>query len=389
MLLFVLSLCGFATAMSARLVDPVVIDIAADLGAPIAFVALLSTAYALPFAMTQPLIGPFGDIFAKARIIKVAIVVLAILLAAAGAAPGLSFLFTARVLAGVASAAILPIGFALIGDVFPMSQRQVAISRFLAASLIGQLVGASASGALSAAMNWRVVFYASAALTGIVALAALWRLPEKKPEQVVPFRISTAVHNYASVLRNPRAIVCFGTVLVEGAIIYGWLPYLGDFLRSLGKGGVREAGLTISGQAIGGILYTLNVPLFVRVLERCQMMLLGGAIAACGLLLASIGASWPIEFGIMGIVGFGFFMLHNPIQTEVSELAPEARASAFALHAFSFYIGQALGPVLYGLGAHTIGLPASLWIGSAGFLAVGFCAYRLLKTPPETRNIAV
>ena len=142
MLLFVLSLCGLSSAMSGRIVDPVVIEIAADLAAPVGLVALLSTAYTLPFALSQPFLGPLGDIFSKARIVKVGTSLLALFLALAALAPDLSSLFAARVVAGIAGAAILPIGFALIGDSFPMARRQVAISRFLAATLVGQLVGA-------------------------------------------------------------------------------------------------------------------------------------------------------------------------------------------------------------------------------------------------------
>ena len=85
----------------------------------------------------------------------------------------------------------------------------------------------------------------------------------------------------------------------------------------------------------------------------------------------------------MGVTGFGFFMLHNPIQTEVSELAAEARASAFALHALCFYSGQAIGPILFAGGSHTIGLPGSLLIGSACFLATGVATWRLLRVVPH------
>lgn len=381
MLLFVLSLCGFASAMSGRIVDPVVIDIAADLAAPVGVIALLSTAYTLPFALSQPLLGPLGDLFAKARIVKIGTIVLALLLAVAALAPNLPALFTARVLAGVAGAAILPIGFALIGDSFPMERRQLAISRFLGATLIGQMVGATASGVLSHALNWRAVFWVAAALTGLIALAALWRLPETKPERTSPVGVATAVANYASVFRNPRAIVCFGAVFVEGAVIYGWLPYLGEFLRGLGLGGVREAGIVISGLAVGGIAYTAMVPLLLRYLSRWQMMAVGGSFAAAGLFALSFGPIWPLQWGFMGVTGFGFFMLHNPIQTEVSELAPFARASAFSLHSFSFYVGQALGPVLYGAGSHSIGLPASLLIGAVCFFVTGLTTWRLLRLP--------
>jgi predicted MFS family arabinose efflux permease len=379
MLLFVISLCGLASAMSGRMVDPVVIEIAGEFGAPVGTVALLSTTYALPFALSQPFLGPLGDLLPKARIVKVGIVVLALFLGFAALAPTLPYLFAARVLAGIAGAAILPIGFALIGDAFPMSHRQVAISRFLAATLIGQIVGATSAGVLSYWLGWRVVFWCAAALTAIIALAALWALPEKRPANRGAIRLGTVISYYHDVLRNPRAWICFSVVFVEGAVIYGWLPFLGDFLRTLDLGGAREAGIIISGLALGGILYTLAVPLLLTIMNRTQMMALGGVVAAGGLCFLSFGAAWPSQWAFMGVTGFGFFMLHNPIQTEVSELAPDARASAFSLHSLSFYIGQALGPVLYAGGAHLIGLPACLVFGAGAFLFVGLSAWLLLS----------
>ena len=72
MLLLILSLCGLASAMSGRIVDPIVIEIAGDLNVPVGMVALLSTAYTLPFALSQPFLGPLGDLFSKARIVKIA-----------------------------------------------------------------------------------------------------------------------------------------------------------------------------------------------------------------------------------------------------------------------------------------------------------------------------
>ncbi len=36
-------------------------------------------------------------------------------------------------------------------------------------------------------------------------------------------------------------------------------------------------------------------------------------------------------------------MLHNSFQTQVTEVAPQARGSAVALHAFSFFSGQQSG----------------------------------------------
>jgi predicted MFS family arabinose efflux permease len=197
--------------------------------------------------------------------------------------------------------------------------------------------------------------------------------------KIIRSKLPAAIANYRGVLRNPRAWICFSAVFIEGAVIYGWLPFLGDLLRTLDLGGVREAGIIISGLALGGIFYTSIVPLLLTLINRRQMMAVGGVVAAGGLFCLSFGAVWPMQWAFMGVAGFGFFMLHNPIQTEVSELAPDARASAFSLHSLSFYIGQALGPVLYAGGAHFMGLPACLMFGAGAFLFTGLGAWRLLS----------
>ena len=79
------------------------------------------------------------------------------------------------------------------------------------------------------------------------------------------------------------------------------------------------------------------------------------------------------------VIGLGFFMLHNSLQNRATELAPHARGSAVSLHAFFFFLGQALAPALFGIGLHSIGATPML-LGSAVLLAgVGIGAALLLR----------
>jgi MFS family permease len=100
------------------MVDPAVTSIAADLAAPISLVGLLASAYTLPFAFIQPILGPLGDIFPKTRVIKVAVVLLAIFSAARGCCAQSGYLVVSRILAGIAGGGILPVAFLLIGEAF-------------------------------------------------------------------------------------------------------------------------------------------------------------------------------------------------------------------------------------------------------------------------------
>ncbi|HEU6442467.1 MAG TPA: MFS transporter, partial [Microvirga sp.] len=85
------------------------------------------------------------------------------------------------------------------------------------------------------------------------------------------------------------------------------------------------------------------------------------------------------------LMGLGFYMLHNTFQAQVTEVAPEARASAVALHAFSFFCGQALGVVLMGFGLRHIGLTASTATAALIILGVGLTASMVLRRPVPQR----
>jgi predicted MFS family arabinose efflux permease len=381
MLLFILSLCGFSGALATRLLDPLITTIASDFATSVGVVAILSSAFALPFGLSQPFLGPTGDAFGKALVVKVAVASLALCLLASALAPDLTVLFITRVLGGVAAGGIMPVCMAMIGDNFPLAVRQVAMSRYIGATLIGQIVGVSVGGMIAEWIGWRGVFGCAAVLTAIAAGAAMMMLPKPNGQRAAPPSLAEAVDRYRMVLSNPRSFVCFAIVFLEGLAIYGIMPFIGEHLRSRGAGGLREAGFVIGGLGIGGLLYAFAVPLILRFAKRPAMMVAGGSIAAVALATVGLDVSWATQMVSMVVLGFGFFLLHNSVQTEVTELAPSARASAFSLHAFSFFMGQAIGPIAYGAALPMLGATASCAGGAVILAVTGVAASKLLRSP--------
>jgi predicted MFS family arabinose efflux permease len=76
-LLFVLACACFIGGLMIRLIDPVVPEIAADLATSEASVSLLASAYAVPYALVQPVLGPVGDLIGETRVIKICLACLA------------------------------------------------------------------------------------------------------------------------------------------------------------------------------------------------------------------------------------------------------------------------------------------------------------------------
>ena len=140
-------------------------EIGAEFGAAAATVALLGTAYALPYALVQPVLGPVGDAIGKLRVIRVCLVLLAITLLVSAAAPDLLSLSILRVLAGAAAGGVFPLAIALIGDLVPIEKRQVALSRLLVAGLTGSAAGGLLAIFVAPVFGWRSVLLVCAAVT--------------------------------------------------------------------------------------------------------------------------------------------------------------------------------------------------------------------------------
>ena len=114
------------------------------------------------------------------------------------------------------------------------------------------------------------------------------------------------------------------------------------------------------------------------------MMRLGGAALGLCLMVIAARLAWPLEFLNFALLGFGFYMLHAVVQIYASELAPAARGSAMALHSFFFFLGQAVGPIVYGAGLSTIGLNPVLLFGAVVLFATGLTCAQWLRRPAST-----
>lgn len=377
-LIAVLAAGGFASTFAGRVVEPLVGVLARDLASPPATVALLSTAFALPYALIQPVLGPVGDALGKERVVVACLVVLTLALGACIVADDIGTLFGLRMLAGAAAGGVIPLSLAMMGDRIPIAQRQVAIGRFLVAVILGQLSGSTLAGLIEGAIGWRGVFGLAAGVGALglcgVALGFARRLRAPGGR----FALAPALTRYRAILRTPRARVLFSAVFVEAIAVFGIFPHLAHLIEARGEGGPKEAGLVLAGFAAGGLAYSLTVGLLLRFLGQTRMLMAGGAVSAGALLVVGLAGSWQADAAALVALGLGFYMLHNTFQVQVTEVAPEARASAVALHAFSFFCGQALGVAVMGLGLEALGQLPALALCAAAILVLGFATARRL-----------
>jgi predicted MFS family arabinose efflux permease len=375
----IIALATFSASLSARALDPVLPHVAADFSVSIATAASFAAVFAFTFAIVQPVLGAFADIFGKARLMVVCLVLLGLANILGAVATSFPLLFASRILAGIGSGGVFPIALGLTSDLIGPEKRQVAIGRTLAGAMTGNLLGASASGLIGDFLGWRgvlavlgvIVVLASIAVAIGFRGAALTRPPRTS--------LSGLRQGYRTIFSNPNARICYTAVFIEGCCVLGLFPFIAAFLFDLGEKSLSIAGIVIAGFAVGGLIYTMTVSRFLPRIGVNGMMISGAALVGLQLVVVAMSPEWKLQTLSLIFMGWGFYMIHGCLQVFASELSAEARATALSLHSFFFFMGQTVGPIAYGFGIQHAGKVPTLLTAAAVMIALGFVCARLLR----------
>jgi predicted MFS family arabinose efflux permease len=375
----IVTLATFSASLSARALDPVLPHVADEFGVTIATAASFAAVFAFTFAAIQPLIGAAADLFGKARLMIICLVILGLANIVGSLATSFPLLFASRILAGIGSGGVFPVALGLTSDLVGPEKRQIAIGRTLAGSMSGNLLGATFSGLIGDLLGWRGVLAILGGLVVVagIAVAAGFRGAElKHPPRA---SLSTLKSGYRTIFANPNARVCYSAVFVEGCCVLGLFPFIASFLFDLGETSLSVAGIVIAGFAIGGLFYTMTVSRFLSAIGVRGMMISGGTLVGLQLIATGFGPAWKLQFLCMLMMGWGFYMIHGCLQVFASELSVEARATALSLHSFFFFMGQTVGPIAYGFGLQHGGKLPTLVAAACGMIALGLVCARFLR----------
>lgn len=383
--LLAIAFLGLTTNFMIRCFDPMLPQISDQMKVDILTAASLGTAFAMPFALVQPILGAIADMYGKMRLIAVC----SVFLVAAGImgifAESFTMLVISRVIAGIATGGVVPNAMAMIGDLVKVELRQVALARFLGAALTGNVLGAVVAGAVADHFNWRVALAVLVILLATAVVTSLFVLRDRIKDVGGGFDLGAARAGYVAIFANPNAKICFSAVFVEGALIFGIFPYVAPLFTD---NRLTEAGLVIAGFPLGGVAYSLILPWLMTRFTRPQMIVGGMCVVASQLIFLSFIPPWPVQSLTFLVLGVGFYQLHALIQLAVTELAPAARGTAMALHSAFYFLGMGAGPIFYGFGFLKFGTTPTLALSAVLLILLGlFCArYLQLGPGPKVRT---
>lgn len=195
-------------------------------------------------------------------------------------------LATLRFFTALFASAPVALGMAYIGEVVPLAGRQTTVARFIAGSLAGQTLGPLFGGVLTDWVGWRTSFAALGATFLLAAAVLFMRTRGAWPRPVRGAFQPLAIH---------------ARLLARASSLVRW------FIRTPG-----ERGLVLAGGLAGAVFFAL-----FGLLPDWRMIA-------------------PLTLGL----GVAFYLIHNPVQTRATEIAPDARGSSLALYACAWGAGR-------------------------------------------------
>lgn len=358
-LLRLLAAATFLIFFQAFMIPPIRPALARAFSSSISTLALAVPAYLVLYGVATLVWGPLSDRIGRARVILSSMTAFVALTAATAAAGSGGWFLTARIVTALGASGVVPIGMALLGDLFPYARRGHALGWLFGAMAGGTAVGSTAGALTEPLIGWQGLFLAVAA-TGAAVLALLWarrsQLAAGHGGAPRPWRAVAA--GYLHLLRDRRAARTYTYVLINAVVhsgIYTWLGVYFHQRYGLGEIGI---GLALLGYGIPGFAFG---PLIGRLADHYgRALLIPAGLATTGIAALTLAVHLPILVPALAltVLSLGFDST-QPLLAGIVTTVSTNRGQAMGLNAFTLFVGFGLGSLIF-QAVMAQGFPAAL-----------------------------
>ena len=129
--------------------------------------------------------------------------------------------------------------------------------------------------------------------------------------------------------------------------MFGAFAYVGADLHLRFGLSFTAVGLVVGAFGIGGLIYAaIGAARWSTGSARPGSRSAAASLMALAFLTLAVEPVWWFAPLAMPRIGLGFYMLHNTLQTNATQMTPQARGTAVALFSSVFYLGQTVGVAL-------------------------------------------
>lgn len=370
-----LSFATFASMTVQRLCDPMLPALSREFDVSLAQAARVVSMFAVVYGLAQLIYGPLGDRFGKFRVITLATLGCSLGCLAAALATSLDSLVWARILMALAGAAVIPMSLAWIGDAVDYELRQETLARVGLGTTMGVAAGQLLGGLFTDMLSWRAGFGFMMVLFGGVGLLLLAELRRQQAASTAPAAPPAAGGGFArqarGLLRDRWTRTVLTVSVLEGAAAFGVVAICASHLHHQLGVSLAMAGSVMALFGIGGMLYMAIAGRMIRRFGEHGLAFWGGALLALSELVIAFTPFWILAVPASLLAGFGFFMFHNTVQVNATQMAPQARGVGVAMFAAFLFMGQSLGVLALAGLVDYIGTSYVIALGAMVMLSLG------------------
>lgn len=293
----------FATVTGVGIVVPLLPVYAHDLGASGIYIALIFGGFSLTRSLFLPFFGRCSDSKGRKPFISLGLLGYFFVAVSFAVATEVETLIIIRIIQGVASAMVMPVAQAYVGDITPPSREGLSMGMFNMSVFLGLSLGPLLGGVIKDCFSLQLAF----GCMGLLALAAFclsfFCLPPVSGERIVTSGARPV--SWQILLRDGMIVSLFVFRLVYATcigVIWGFLPVYGDTRFSLSGSAIGL--LVMLGVFVSGILHIPMGWISDRVDKRC-MVTAGGLIVSAATLFLGAAQGYRGLFAANFIFGIG------------------------------------------------------------------------------------
>ena len=377
----VLFIAVFATMLGVGIIEPFMGIYAESLGASGIFIGIIFGSFTLSRAIFTPIIGRMSDLKGRKNLLIIGMAGYTILSFFYAAATTTTSLIIVRFLHGLASAMVLPISMAYIGDISPKNKEGKYLGTFTIAFFLGMAVGPIIGGALHYVWHMNAAFYVMGAISFLSLLLLIFMLPEINTHK------NTKPSSLKIILKDKtmQAMLVFRVLNAYGiAVAMAFIPLVAERINV----NVFQIGIIVTSNLLVSSLLQRHFGVIADKSDKTSMLMVGSCVflAAIALMPFSTGFYTLLAFNLL--MGFGSAISIPPGTAITAQLGKKmGMGSVMGLFNTAFGIGGGIGPIIAGLVMETISL-TFVFASSAAIVMVGtLLFYYLMKKNINHNNI--
>ncbi|MER8872263.1 MFS transporter [Mesorhizobium sp. M0814] len=366
-LAYLLTGCIAVIGSNSLVLGPIAPAVAESFGTSVPAVMIASAAFGLGTSASALFLARYIDRLGARRMLQGALLLLAIALVASAAAPTVTALVAAQLLAGIAAGVAMPAIYASSAAIAPPGRESGTIGVVLTGWTLSMVAGVSLSAVVADLVHWRAVFAAVAVLAALaLASLSLTSLSDVRKSGPAPTPLGA--------LSVPGIVPLLVACAAFMTAFYGIYGYLGDHLHNgLGRP-VSANGLAALAYGVGFGAAALLDGVIDRLGARRVMPFAYLLVAVVYVAIAAASGSFGLTIAMIAVWGLANHFGLNVLVMRLSALDPARRGTIMGLNSAVTYLAVFVGTTAFGPLYSTFGFAASAVVAALLMLIAAVAA---------------